>query len=214
MSHLKKAAETGAIRCFFQWTQRGVTISGNVPLDVRAVLLQHGYPRIAGHVARVAAEARRLAARFGAGESQAETAGWLHDIGGVVPNGERVSLCQALGIEVLPEEAAAPFILHQKLSAAMARHIWGITDEAILSAIGCHTTLQAGASLLDKVVFLADKIQWDQPGKPPYLEKLLAALEHSLDAAVFCYLDHLWQQRDRLKVVHPWLVAAYREIAL
>ena len=190
-----------------------VTLSGRLQPDVTAVLLHHGYPQIAGHVARVAGEARRLAARFSADEGQAETAAWLHDVSAVVPNEQRIGICQALAIDVLPQEAEAPFILHQKLSAAMARQIWGISDEAVLSAIGCHTTLKAEASLLDKVVFLADKIEWDQPGEPPYLETLLAALDHSLDAAAFRYLDYLWQQRDRLRVVHPWFVAAYHQLA-
>ncbi|HEX6387447.1 MAG TPA: HD domain-containing protein [Anaerolineae bacterium] len=191
-----------------------VTLTGNIQQDVVTVLLHHGYARIAGHVARVAAEARRLAARFGVDEAQAATAAWLHDVGAVVANGQRAAICHAFAIEVLPEEEDAPFILHQKLSALMAREIWAIQDDATLSAIACHTTLKTDASLVDKVVFVADKIQWDQPGEPPYLEALLATLDHSLDAAAFCYLDHLWQQRDRLQVIHPWLVAAYRELAL
>ena len=191
-----------------------VALSGCVRPDVTAVLLHHGYPRIAGHVARVATEARWLAARFGADEAQAETAAWLHDVSVVVPNEQRAGICHALDIDVLPEEAEAPFILHQKLSAAIAREIWGITDDAVLSAISCHTTLKADASLLDRVVFVADKIQWDQPGTPPYLESLLAALDQSLDAAAFCYLAYLWQQRGRLRVIHPWFVAAYRQLSV
>jgi len=191
----------------------GVALRGRVRPDATAILLHHGYPRIAGHVARVAGEARRLAARCAVDETQAETAAWLHDVSAVIPNEQRAGICHALDIDVLPEEAGAPFILHQKLSAAMAREIWGIRDEAILSAIGCHTTLKADASLLDKVVFVADKIKWDQPGKPPYLETLLATLDQSLDAAAFCYLDYLWQQRGRLRVLHPWFIAAYRHLS-
>jgi HD superfamily phosphohydrolase YqeK len=62
-------------------------------------------------------------------------------------------------------------------------------------------------------VFVADKIRWDQPGDPPYLEAILAAVERSLPAAAFCYLDYLWQRRETLLVVHPWLVEAHQQLA-
>jgi HD superfamily phosphohydrolase YqeK len=103
-------------------------------------------------------------------------------------------------------------LLHQRLSAVIAKERFGIHDGDVLSAIGCHTTLKARASLLDKVVFIADKVAWDQPGTPPYQLALDKALAYSLDQAVFCYLDHLWQQRETLAAVHPWFVDAYQEL--
>ena len=62
------------------------------------------------------------------------------------------------------------------------------------------------------VVRIADKIAWDQPGKPPYLDELLAGLERSLDEAAFVYINYLWERRETLRVVHPWLVEAYQEL--
>jgi hypothetical protein len=59
--------------------------------------------------------------------------------------------------------------------------LFGVADEGILSAVGCHTTLRAGASPLDKVVFVADKIAWDQAGPPPFLADLQAGLDRSRD---------------------------------
>jgi len=103
-------------------------------------------------------------------------------------------------------------IIHQKLSVVLARDIFYVTDTGILSAIGCHTTLKASASRLDKVVFLADKIAWDQDGKPPYIKKVTAALEESLDAGVRVYLNYLWERRDQLLVIHPWLIEAHEEL--
>ena len=82
------------------------------------------------------------------------------------------------------QEKQFPMILHQKLSVVIAREIFHVTDPQVLSSIGCHTTLKAGASRLDKVVFLADKIAWDQDGDPAYLHEMRAALDQSLDAAV------------------------------
>lgn len=185
--------------------------------DVRAAMVgvfqHHGYSNAIAHSSRVGTEARRLAARFGADAGGAEIAGWLHDISAVLPNAERVNLARQLGIEVLPEEERLPMIVHQKLSAAIARDVFEVTDLAVLSAIGCHTTLKMNAGLLDQVVFVADKLKWDQPGDPPYLDALNAALVKGLDHAVWCYLQYLWDMHERLPVVHPWFAQAYAEWA-
>jgi HD superfamily phosphohydrolase YqeK len=61
---------------------------------------------------------------------------------------------------------------------------------------------------LDKIVFIADKLKWDQAGDPPYLEALQAALKQSLDAGAFLYLNYLWQQRETLLALHPWVAEA------
>ncbi len=190
---------------------KGIQLSGDVRDDMVTFLRHHGLPKTAAHSMRVAAEAKRLAIKVGADALLAERAGWLHDISAVWPSHQRSQIAKALGVTLLPEEEIAPMIIHQKLSVVIARDIFQVTNEAVLSAIGCHTTLKANASLLDKVVFVADKIKWDQPGTPPYLEALVAALDNSLDQAAFCYLDYLWQRRESLQVVHPWLVEAYQQ---
>ncbi len=189
-----------------------VALTGDPAQDVPAVLTARGYPQTAAHCAHVAAEAKALAERFAADGRAAEWAGWLHDVGALIPLEQRVALARAWGIGVLPEEARLPMILHQKLAVPLAREGFGVREVAVLSAIGCHTTLKSDAALLDKVVFLADKIAWDQEGPPPYLASLRAALTHSLDAAVCVYLNYLWERRATLPVVHPWLVAAYRQL--
>jgi predicted HD superfamily hydrolase involved in NAD metabolism len=191
----------------------GVRLTGEIRADMAALLTHHGCLQTVAHSLRVAEEARRLAVRFAVNAGPAETAGWLHDISAVFPPAQRLQVARELDLAVLPEEEAAPLILHQKLSAVVARELFGVRDEAVLSAIGCHTTLQAHASALDKVVFLADKIAWDQPGAPAYLADVLAALEQSLDRAAWAYLDHLWRRRHTLAVVHPWMVAAHADLA-
>ena len=191
----------------------GFARTGDVRSDSVAFLTGHGFAHTAGHSARVAAEARRVAQRWQADPARAETAGWLHDISAVIPNEQRIAVAEQLDIDVLPEERSYPMIIHQKLSAAIARDVFGVTDAAVLIAIGCHTTLKPDASALDKVVFVADKVKWDQAGEPPYLDALVAALDQSLDHAALCYLRYLWDRRDSLRVVHPWMVRAYAQLS-
>ncbi|MGC9467633.1 MAG: bis(5'-nucleosyl)-tetraphosphatase (symmetrical) YqeK [Anaerolineae bacterium] len=180
--------------------------------EAAAFLSRHGCDRTAIHAAAVAEVAHDLAQQFGVEEGAAGAAGWLHDISAVVPSYARLATARRWGLEILPQEIAAPMILHQKLSAVMARQLFGIRDARVLWAIRCHTTLRVDATQLDKIVFVADKIAWDQPGRPPYLTALEAALTSSLDAGVCVYLSSLWAQRTSLPVVHPWLEAAYRQL--
>jgi predicted HD superfamily hydrolase involved in NAD metabolism len=187
-------------------------MTGDLAESVPRFLHAHGCSHTAAHVRAVALESARLALCLSVDVRQASAAGWLHDISAVVPLASRVSLAEHYGIPVLVEERRVPMILHQKLSAVLARECFGIEDDAVLAAIACHTTLRQDATALDKVVFLADKIAWDQPGTPLYLDELTRALTVSLDAAVCVYLQTLWDRRDGLPVVHPWLAAAYTQL--
>lgn len=38
----------------------------------------------------------------------------------------------------------------------------------------------SGSTKLDQILFVADKITWDQPGEPPYIELMMRGLEKSL----------------------------------
>lgn len=186
--------------------------TGNLREDVYRFLVDNQCPKTAEHSLRVGAEARRIALQFSAHPEAAEAAGYLHDISAVFPNDQRIRVAQELGIEVLKEEAEFPMIIHQKLSKAMAQDLFGVQDQEILAAVGCHTTLHKQATLLDRVLFVADKIEWDQVGEPPYLAEILEQLSLSLEHAAFAYIDYLWQQREHLRVVHPWLADAYYEL--
>ena len=188
-----------------------LALSGEVFRDVPIFLMAHGHPRTAVHCEKVAREAAQIARSLGTAGRRAEIAGWLHDVSAIFPPEERLEVAQAWGVEILPEEAAFPLLLHQKLSAILAQELFGVQDAGVLSAIRCHTTLRPGATRLDKIVFVADKLAWDQPGVPPYAAQMRVALARSLDAGTFVYLDYLWERRASLKVAHPWFVAAYEE---
>jgi HD superfamily phosphohydrolase YqeK len=188
------------------------TLTGHLAADVARFLRARGCVGTAEHSGRVAIEARSLAERFGADPWAAEAAAHLHDVSAVIPVSERLEAARAWGLVILPEEKAAPMILHQKLSSEMACRFFNVRDRTVLAAVGCHTTLKSQANLLDKVVFLADKTAWDQPDEPPYLDAVIGALSQSLDAAVCVYLAHLWNRRAALPVLHPWLVGAFESM--
>lgn len=176
--------------------------------DVHAFLTLQGCQRAADHCGKVARAAYQLAERFGADPLAAEAAGWLHDVSAVWPADQRLAAAEALGVEIYPEERQSPFILHQKLSVVLARELFGVRDAAVLSAVGCHTTLKGDPTPLDKVVFIADKLAWDEPYDAPWHPALREALKESLDEGCRVYLRYLWEQRSTLAVFHPWTVEA------
>lgn len=181
--------------------------------DVYHFLSKNDCEETAKHCLKVGEESKRIALLFGANPIDAEYAGYLHDISAVFPNEIRISIARQLGIEVLPEEEIFPMIIHQKLSKHMAGDLFNITNPDILDAVGCHTTLRRKSTLLDKVLFVADKIEWDQQGIPPYIKEINRELNKSIDHASFAYINYLWQQRQKLKVIHPWLKDAYDDLS-
>lgn len=187
-------------------------ITGDIGKDVYNLLLEQNFDRVADHIKRVAQKSKELAQRFKYDEELAEVAGYLHDISVIIPNDEKIEICELLNIEVLEEEKVFPLLTHQKLSKVIAQDIYGIENREILRAINCHTTLQKDASTLDLILFIADKIEWDQSGKAPYLEQVKEGLEKSLEHGAYAYIEYLIRNKESLKVVHPWLVDAYEDL--
>ena len=157
-------------------------------------------------MARLAPEPAR---RFGVDPAQVEVAALLHDIGGVVPRDRMVDLCQILGLSVRPEELQVPMLLHARISEIIAREVYGVDDPAVLQAIRVHTALHGQPTPLDKVVFLADKIEWDQGGEPPYRAELLLALDAGLDAGTCFMLTWMHTHRSELLAILSELRGAW-----
>jgi predicted HD superfamily hydrolase involved in NAD metabolism len=196
---------------FSEWLV-DIELGHGIWADVGAFLCGNSKPGTLAHVERVAAEAARLARRFGVSQAAAEQAGLLHDASAVISPARYVEMARLAGLIVFPEEEAYPMLLHQRLSALVASEVFHVVDESVLSAVSCHTTLRAGAARLDLVVFVADKLAWDRPGSPPYREELQAALEQSLEKAAGVYLVYL--REHATGPLHPWARAALAEFSM
>lgn len=169
----------------------------------------YGKEVVAEHSKQVATEAKRLALILNEESEKAEVAGVLHDISAVIPNDFKIEVTESLNLDILPEERKFPLIIHQKLSKEIARILFGISDESVLNAICCHTTLKANPLKLDMILFIADKIKWDQGGEPPYIDLVRTNMTKSLEHGVFAFLKYQYDNKSNLMVLHPWLVDAY-----
>lgn len=188
----------------------GFSFSGDIATDAVGLLIHHNRHDVANHVLAVANQAQSIADRFNIDTWHAQCAGFLHDISLVVTPSEMLETSFELGIEPILEERQVPYLIHGKLSAAIAEILFGVTDDSILQAIGCHTTLRAKATLLDKVLFIADKMSWE-PDHAPFRLEVREVLGKSLDEAVGCFLTWTWNQRERLDVIHPCIKEAWEE---
>lgn len=111
------------------------------------------------HTLGVMYTAAALAMCHGEDIERARVAGLLHDCAKCIPNHKKLKLCRQYGIPVSDAEKEAPYLLHAKLGAYIAREKYHIRDEEILSAITCHTTGRPGMTLLEKIIFIADYIE-------------------------------------------------------
>lgn len=184
-------------------------LTHDLETDVRVFLSKKDQGETFLHVQAVVTKAVELAEQFGGNTKQVKTAAWLHDLGTVIPTDELLEVAKALRLNVLPEEESNPFVIHQKVSASIAERIFGITDPVILSAVECHTTLKANASLGDKVVFVADKVARTHQAAPPYVRDMDVRLERSIDEAALVYLNYLY---ETLSALHPWAEEAREQL--
>ncbi|MDR1630244.1 MAG: bis(5'-nucleosyl)-tetraphosphatase (symmetrical) YqeK [Oscillospiraceae bacterium] len=165
------------------------------------------------HSLGVAESAKVLAARYGADEQKAYTAGLLHDVMKDTANEEQLALFAEYGVRLLPEEQIAPQLWHAIAGECFAKQVLGVCDADILAAIRYHTTGRAGMSLLEKVVFTADFISIDRVY--PGVERMREKAQISLDAAMaegfqFTMTKLLADE----KAIHPDMLAGYNEIIL
>jgi predicted HD superfamily hydrolase involved in NAD metabolism len=171
---------------------------------------------LAEHIERAAAEADRLAAGFKElGREQVELAAWGHDIARALSRRELLARARRFGLEVGPVEEEAPILLHGPVGAEILRQEHGIDDPQVLAAARFHSTGRAGMSLLEKVIFVADKIEPGKVRARPALARVREVADRDLDAAILEYLDQMIAvAREEGWPLHPQAVAARKCLLL
>ncbi len=107
------------------------------------------------HSLNVMYEAVRLAVRFGADPWAAAQAGILHDMAKEQNYHKRPDVLSRIDPSYLENKP----ILHGPVAAFMVREIFDIKDPAVRGAIYHHSSLSRIPAPLEKIVYLADKIE-------------------------------------------------------
>lgn len=125
------------------------------------------------HSLGTAQAAKEIAEKCGYDSEKAYFAGLLHDCAKNLPYEEMLELCKnSINLEV--GESDNKKILHAPAGAVLAKKHFMVADTEVLSAIRWHTLGNSNMSLLDKIIFLADKIEPETRGRDAYEKRLLA----------------------------------------
>lgn len=127
--------------------------------DIKIYLAHHLDKERYEHSLNVSLIASALAMAYGIDYIKAELAGLLHDIAKGYTDMELISCCKAADITLDDNHLRSVQVLHAMYGAHLAKSIFHIDDEEILSAIYWHTTGKADMSLLEMSVFIADYIE-------------------------------------------------------
>ena len=175
-----------------------------------------GLPRgLQRHVEAVVAEARRLARLHGVDEERAELAAWAHDVARATRPKDLLRLAHELGLNPSEVEQAAPILLHGPLAARLLADRHGVEDPEVLATARWHSSGRAGMSALEKVLFVADKVEPGKSAGRPNLDEARHLAETDLDAAMLRLLDlQLHEAVQHGWPLHPDTVAARNELIL
>ena len=167
------------------------------------------------HVLRVVAEARCLAQRHGIDEERAVVAALGHDLARAQSPSELLRQAEAAGLTPSEIERAEPILLHGGLSARLMEERFGVEDVEALAAARYHTTGRAGMNALERLVFVADKIEPEKAREEPALAEARRLADDSLEAAMRRLLDYqVSRALEKGWPLHPDTVAARNELAL
>ena len=110
------------------------------------------------HSIGTAEYAENLARSLGLDEQKAYIAGLLHDCAKCFPDEKLLDIIKK-HIPVEECELMSKKTLHAPVSAYVAKEIFGVEDDEILSSIRWHTLGKLNMTVFEKINFLADKVE-------------------------------------------------------
>lgn len=168
---------------------------------------------LAEHVLRVVDEATRLAEIHGVNKEAARVAALGHDLLRAHSNERLLAVAAEQGYPLDAVDRMEPVLLHGPLAVPILREQYGVVDADVLGAAAYHTTAHAGMTQLQKLLFVADKIEPEKRQRAEAVEHVADLAVTDLDAAMLAYLDH--HVRVALETgwpLHPNTMAARNEL--
>lgn len=155
----------------------------------------------------------KLAEFYGADSRKAALAGLLHDCARDLPEEKLLVLARQNHIPVDEVDEALPIILHAPVGALLAERQFGVRDPVVLKAIALHTLGDKDMTLLDKIIFVADKAE---PGRAfPGVQELQEIMWRDLDRAMLWCLDAaITMSLRNNELIHPKAVSTRNWIRL
>ena len=168
----------------------------NLPMDrLEQVVISLLNPNRVAHVLGCRDTAVALAKHWGANVEDAARAGILHDITKAIDGPLQLTLCSAYGKILSDFSRKYPKTLHALTGSLVAERIFG-ENEAVVSAIECHSTGKADMNLLEKIIYVADYMEpcRNFPGVEKLRELAYTDMDAALKLGLNMTLEHLTNQ--------------------
>jgi putative nucleotidyltransferase with HDIG domain len=117
-------------------------LTGDIEADVQKFLLENNRQKTLIHIIAVAKTNNEIAEKYSLDKNKCILSGYLHDISTVIHPDDMLEYMTENNLFIDAAEKKYPFLLHQRISKLIAKTLFNIDDETILSAIECHSTLK------------------------------------------------------------------------
>ena len=154
------------------------------------------------HTMGVAAEAVRLAPKFGVDTEKAYIAGLLHDCAKNFSDEQVREYCEKYNVTLDHYCETEKALIHGFLGPVVAKADYGVDDPEILSAIYYHTTAKPDMTPLEKLIYIADMTE---PGRDidqsvQIRELVEKDIDEALIYAIGCSIKHVIKKGN---LIHP-----------
>lgn len=168
-----------------------------IEANVKKILSEYRFTHSVG----VAKKAVELAKIYGVDEEIAKKIGIAHDVAKEMTDEEMIEYAKANNIRIDEIETVKPSLLHGKIGADIAAKKFGFTQDMI-NAIKWHTTGRKNMSMLEKIIYVADKTEENRKGTRFNLEKSRELSTKNIDET----LIFLMNEFITYNVINEWLI--------
>lgn len=170
---------------------------------------------VQAHVRQVCGVSIGIARRFDLDVELTELAALAHDLCRVTPGRDLLRMAGEYGLAVSAIDRAFPVFLHGPVGAEVLRRKLGVENASILDPIRFHTTGREHMTALDKVLFLADKLDPSKADRYPFIGEVSRIAHQDLDHAMLLFINNQVKAFiDHGDLVHPGMIAARNSAVL
>ena len=181
--------------------------------DVKQELEKMLSPKRYEHSIGVMEKAIELAEIYGEDKEKAAYAALTHDIAKEMTDEELINYSIENNITITEDDKLIPMALHGIIGSNIVKKKYDFIDE-MCDAIYYHTTGRPNMTLLDKIIYVADKCE-ERTRKSEHANKLREIVkEKGLDEAILFVMDDwtLAKAIENKKLIHPNTIHARNDI--
>ena len=167
------------------------------------------------HIERAREVAHELAQRHDVDVVLADLGTAAHDLARALDADVLLAQARRYRLRVHLVERHVPLLLHGPVASRWLQCEGGIKTAEVVQAVRWHTTGRRGMGLVEKVVFLADKLDPQKVRRYQYLERVRSLAQESLDLALLEYLNQgLSYLLGKGQPIHPESLELRNELLL